>query len=647
VGVGTAREVLALLERRGARLVAGQAGLDRPVIWASSMHARPPAFESLQGEELALLSLVTLRTLHSQDDTLTLARLLQDLAERGVSAIAVAGLLPLSSSPSATHLFSSRAAPLSEQQTGTSERPPTSPARSSGEAAQRQVTPEEIELAESLSLPLLALPAGVPLAEIEREVIEFVARRAAAREEPEADFSRAIYDALMRASLRGDDDRALGQRLASLVGAAVALEDDAGVRWCLLPADGFTHSREALAALLRRPSARAELRQLATGGGGRLAHLRANGLAPGLSRLVVSLDPWLREQEESAGAGTGGPGIYLSLVIPDGHPHAAERAQTHAAVLEQVAPLFALALARRHDLALAERHLRVEALDALLAGAYVDEGQMRARAVQLGHDLAGAHVALVVELEPSEVDWPVSRETGAMARASAQGRQPKRNERVDLPSAKTERRMGAGAGAEIAETLTGGVAGAWVRARGAEVAALLPLDGEEGAVSPASLAARVASLLGRAAGAMSWAAGLGEVARGPAEMRRSYREARDAARLGQLVHGPRQVARAADLGVYRLLLRLRDSGELEAFCHSTLGPLSGEERTGGALLETLEVFFACNGNLSEAARRLHLHRNSLIYRLNRARDLLGQDLEDPEVRLSLQLALKARCVLAL
>jgi purine catabolism regulator len=130
-------------------------------------------------------------------------------------------------------------------------------------------------------------------------------------------------------------------------------------------------------------------------------------------------------------------------------------------------------------------------------------------------------------------------------------------------------------------------------------------------------------------------------------MRRSYREARDAVRLGLLVLGPRQVARAADLGVYRLLLRLRDSGELEEFCRSTLGPLIGEERTGGALLETLEVFFACNGNLSEAARRLNLHRNSLIYRLNRAHELLGQDLEDPEVRLALQLALKARRVLAL
>jgi purine catabolism regulator len=63
------------------------------------------------------------------------------------------------------------------------------------------------------------------------------------------------------------------------------------------------------------------------------------------------------------------------------------------------------------------------------------------------------------------------------------------------------------------------------------------------------------------------------------------------------------------------------------------------------LLETVEVYLACNGNLSEAARRLHLHRNSLLYRLHHIRDLLGHDLDNPELRLALQLALKGRRVL--
>jgi len=111
------------------------------------------------------------------------------------------------------------------------------------------------------------------------------------------------------------------------------------------------------------------------------------------------------------------------------------------------------------------------------------------------------------------------------------------------------------------------------------------------------------------------------------------------------VIGPGHVARTADLGVYRLLLALDKSGDLQPFVERELAPLRNTARKEDHLLETVEVYLACNGNLSEAARQLHLHRNSLLYRLHHIRDLLGHDLENPELRLALQLALKGRRVL--
>ncbi|MFL5706404.1 MAG: PucR family transcriptional regulator, partial [Ktedonobacteraceae bacterium] len=81
--------------------------------------------------------------------------------------------------------------------------------------------------------------------------------------------------------------------------------------------------------------------------------------------------------------------------------------------------------------------------------------------------------------------------------------------------------------------------------------------------------------------------------------------------------------------------------ELTEFYQETLGPLLPAANRGDTtLIETLEGFFHCNGNLSETARSMHLHRNSLLYRLGRIEEILGRSLEDSELRLSLQIALK-------
>src|SRR5579863_2589873 len=79
------RHILSLLAPRGAQLVAGTEGLDRRVTWASRMRARLPAFESVRGGELALLSLSQLRRLDE-----TLPHLLDSLFKEGVAAVAVA-----------------------------------------------------------------------------------------------------------------------------------------------------------------------------------------------------------------------------------------------------------------------------------------------------------------------------------------------------------------------------------------------------------------------------------------------------------------------------------------------------------------------------------------------------------------------------
>ena len=91
-----------------------------------------------------------------------------------------------------------------------------------------------------------------------------------------------------------------------------------------------------------------------------------------------------------------------------------------------------------------------------------------------------------------------------------------------------------------------------------------------------------------------------------------------------------------------LLYTLRRSPELLTFARDQLGPLF-EERDARSreLLRTLEAYLASSGRKAETARTLHLTRQSLYLRLERLQRLLAVDLDDPDVLLSLHLALRA------
>lgn len=93
--------------------------------------------------------------------------------------------------------------------------------------------------------------------------------------------------------------------------------------------------------------------------------------------------------------------------------------------------------------------------------------------------------------------------------------------------------------------------------------------------------------------------------------------------------------------VERLLEDLADSTDLAAF-RELVDPLVLHDRERRSdLVRTLRVYFASGANASEAADRLFLHRNSLLYRLERIQKLTGLDLKDHRAGLALQLGLLA------
>jgi DNA-binding PucR family transcriptional regulator len=93
------------------------------------------------------------------------------------------------------------------------------------------------------------------------------------------------------------------------------------------------------------------------------------------------------------------------------------------------------------------------------------------------------------------------------------------------------------------------------------------------------------------------------------------------------------------IGVDLLLQKLACSPDLAPFRKLVEPLLVHDLERRSDLVRTLRVYFASGANASEAADRLFLHRNSMLYRLARIQSLTGLDLKDPRARLVLQLGL--------
>ena len=100
-----------------------------------------------------------------------------------------------------------------------------------------------------------------------------------------------------------------------------------------------------------------------------------------------------------------------------------------------------------------------------------------------------------------------------------------------------------------------------------------------------------------------------------------------------------------EMGVYRLLSLLVGSPELSKFYFQTLGELADSSAQNAEFILTLEAFFEEHGNLTRTAKRLHVHRNTLLYRMDRIKEISGIDLDNPETRLAVHLALRIRRIL--
>ncbi|RJO60231.1 hypothetical protein C4544_05655 [candidate division WS5 bacterium] len=111
--------------------------------------------------------------------------------------------------------------------------------------------------------------------------------------------------------------------------------------------------------------------------------------------------------------------------------------------------------------------------------------------------------------------------------------------------------------------------------------------------------------------------GVGKYSLGVADIQESYREALVAMNFGEKVWGPDKVYSFDSFGVVAPLI---NSGRGLDFPKNIFEGFSNEE-----LKKTLDVFFDNNMSLTQTAKRLKIHRNTLVYRLDKINEILKLD----------------------
>ena len=317
--------------------------------------------------------------------------------------------------------------------------------------------------------------------------------------------------------------------------------------------------------------------------GGELARVGCPPVEPPVAALAASRSSGraVRSGDEWVCSVVAGPELLGSLVLT-GRPSLGDADRR---LFERAGVVAALLLLLRRSVAAAEDEVRGELLADLLTAPDRNPAALLARGRRLGIDLAAPHAVLIASCDG------VSRRRLAMACGRHATLVGLHADQVVLlvdgsPS--------------LAPKLA------------AELSAVVDAPVTVGASGPASDPVALAAAAAEAGRCVRTLLALGRAGSGAA---------------------------LSDLGFVGQLIG--DRTDLAGYVRSVLGPvLDYDARRGTDLVRTLRAYFECGSNLTRAKDRLHVHVNTVVQRLERISSLLGEDWQQPERALEVQLALR-------
>jgi carbohydrate diacid regulator len=135
--------------------------------------------------------------------------------------------------------------------------------------------------------------------------------------------------------------------------------------------------------------------------------------------------------------------------------------------------------------------------------------------------------------------------------------------------------------------------------------------------------------------------GIGEYHPGIKGIVRSYREAWQALEIGDKVNRKTGIHHIAHLGISRLLAEVSPETRKD-FIHNVYQDNHTGKKLKPIFWETLQAFFEHSLNITDTAKEIYVHRNTLLYRLERIKDFTGLDPRRFDHAMQLYITLKMR-----
>ena len=181
--------------------------------------------------------------------------------------------------------------------------------------------------------------------------------------------------------------------------------------------------------------------------------------------------------------------------------------------------------------------------------------------------------------------------------------------------------------------------------KGEEIVVFWPVKpGENSTISSSRLkvfGSEVRETVKKRLGKVSVMLGIGCIAENISHIGKSYSESLDASNFGKRIYGNDETVIFEELGIYKILCSYEDRNALGNFIPYSLKKLKDYDKDkNNELIDTLEMYLKCNLNAVKTAEELFVHYKTVLYRLNRIKEITNLDIENRDKMLELEVGLK-------